>query len=94
MLPLTTDENECLDCHHPDNAIRKKDLPLPESHFERPVIKQGGKGDAMRSIVAGYEKADDVAGARYRCTMCHVPSATNVKTPATTFERVKVEEGK
>jgi cytochrome c-type protein NapB len=84
MLPLTADDNECLECHHPDNVTSKKDMPLPKTHFERPVMKDGN--------VAGYEKADDFVGARYRCTMCHVPSATNVKTPASSFQRVKTSE--
>jgi cytochrome c-type protein NapB len=90
MLPITSDENECLECHHPDNTLSKKDLPLPESHFERAVMRKGKKKEPMVWVVKGYEQADDVVGARYDCTMCHSPQASNVKSPATTFKRVKL----
>jgi cytochrome c-type protein NapB len=85
MLPITADDNECMECHHPDNAISKEDLPFPKSHFERPVMAQGPEGSAMVWVVARYEEAKDLVGSRYNCTMCHTPQATNVKTPATSF---------
>jgi cytochrome c-type protein NapB len=85
MLPITLDENECLDCHHPENAIEKTDLPLPKSHFRAPVMGKGGPNDAMTWVVKGYKKTKDIAGARYNCTMCHAPQATNVKQPKNRF---------
>jgi nitrate reductase cytochrome c-type subunit len=89
MLPITWDDNECIECHHPDNVTDPEEMPIPDSHFERPVIVEGRPDDAMRSVVRGYEKGDDVYGARFGCMMCHVPQATNVKTPKSTFVRQK-----
>ena len=85
MFEITFDDNECLDCHHPDNVTGKEDLPLPESHFERPVIVEGKKSEAMRNRVDRYEKAKDLVGSRYECTMCHTPQAGNVKSPKNLF---------
>jgi cytochrome c-type protein NapB len=85
MLPIYADENECLECHHPDNVTSKDDLPLSDTHFERPVIVEGKKNEPMRNKVDRYEKAVDLFGARYNCTMCHAPQAGNVKTPKSLF---------
>jgi len=89
MLPITAESNECVDCHHPDNAVSKSDLPLPKSHFSRAVMGSGGKGDPMVWVVRSYEDAKDVVGTRYNCTMCHTPQATNVDTPSSTFIMLK-----
>ena len=89
MLPITWDNNECLECHHPDNAASEEDAPIPATHFERPVMAKGGKADSMVWVVKRYEKAKDVAGSRYTCDMCHTPQAENVDTPATSFVSVK-----
>jgi cytochrome c-type protein NapB len=92
MLPITAEENECADCHHPENAVSKKDLAVPESHFERPVIVSGKKGEAMRNRVAGYEKAKDVVGSRYNCMMCHAPQAGNVRSMKNSFRGDEAKE--
>lgn len=89
MLPIATDDNECLECHHPENAIGKEDVPLPESHFKRAVMGKGKSGEAMVWVVKGYEKGDDVSGARYSCSMCHTPQATNARTLPSDFVTVK-----
>jgi len=89
MLPITSDDNECLECHHPDNVISKKDLPYPKTHVERPVMAAGGTDDAMVWVVKGYEETKDLVGTRYNCTMCHAPQATNVKTPYNDFGSIK-----
>jgi nitrate reductase cytochrome c-type subunit len=85
MLPIAADDNECLECHHPDNVTGEEDLPLSETHFERAVIVEGKKGEAMRNRVQGYRKAEDVVGSRYDCVMCHAPQAGNVKSPKSLF---------
>jgi cytochrome c-type protein NapB len=85
MMDITSDDNECLDCHHPDNVVSKKDLALPETHFDSPIIVEGKKDDPMRNRVKGYQKAKDVVGTRYNCTMCHAPQAGNVKSPKSLF---------
>ncbi|MCP4007700.1 MAG: nitrate reductase [bacterium] len=92
MLPITSDDNECMVCHHPENATSKQDLPLPKTHFERAVIVQGKKSDAMRNRVKGYEKAKDVAGTRFNCTMCHAPQAGNVKSLKSLFRGDKAKK--
>jgi len=89
MLPITGDDNECLECHHPENAVEASDVPLPESHFEAPVMGAGGKNDAMLWVVKDYEKGDDLSGARYNCSTCHTSQATNVRTPASSFVPAK-----
>lgn len=85
MLPIFGDENECVECHHPDNTVSKKDKPLPDSHFSAPVMAAGAEGDAMVWKVQGYEQLADVVGTRWNCVMCHTPQAENVDTPATSF---------
>jgi cytochrome c-type protein NapB len=89
MYPITMGDNECLNCHHPENAVSKEDAPLPESHFERAVMARGKKDEPMVWVVKNYETAKDVVGNRYNCSMCHTPQATNVKTPKNRFVRVK-----
>jgi cytochrome c-type protein NapB len=89
MLPITADDNECIECHHPDNVASEADSPLPKSHFSRAVMGAGKKGEAMVWVVKGYEDAKDVVGTRYHCNMCHTPQATNVDTPSSTFTTVK-----
>jgi nitrate reductase cytochrome c-type subunit len=89
MYPITMGDNECLNCHHPENTTGKEDAPLPETHFERAVMARGKKGEPMVWVVANYETAKDVVGNRYNCSMCHTPQATNVRTPENSFERVK-----
>jgi cytochrome c-type protein NapB len=89
MLPITGTDNECLECHHPDNVASEEDQPVPKSHFQRAVMAKGKRGQGMVWVVQGYEKADDVVGSRYHCDMCHAPQATNVRTPKTDFVTVK-----
>jgi cytochrome c-type protein NapB len=89
MLPITGTDNECLECHHPDNVASVDDRPVPKSHFQRAVMAKGKPGQGMVSVVQGYEKAEDVVGVRYNCDMCHTPQATNVRTPKTDFVTVK-----
>jgi cytochrome c-type protein NapB len=93
MLPITLGSNDCLDCHHPESAASEEDAPLPESHFQTPVMAKGQPGEPMAWRVQGYKKGDDVAGARFNCVMCHTPQAKNVQTmrllPLATAEDAK-----
>jgi cytochrome c-type protein NapB len=89
MLPITWDDNQCIECHHPDNVASEADSPFPKSHFLRAVMGKGEKGEPAIWVVKGYEKAKEVAGNRYSCNMCHTPQATNVDTPASFFIRLK-----
>lgn len=90
MLPITSDDNECLECHHPDNTLSKADKPLPETHFKRALMAPGEPGEAMVWKVQGYEKAKDVVGGRYNCSMCHTAQATNVATPESSFVQIEL----
>ena len=89
MYPITADDNECLECHHPDNAVEGSDIPLPKTHFRQAVMAKGGKGDVMVWVVKSYEDTDDLAGSRYNCSICHTPQAENARTITSTFKRVK-----
>ena len=91
MLPILADENECLECHHPDNTLTRKDKPLPDSHFERPEMGAGLEGGQVW-VITSYSKDEDVVGFRYNCVQCHTPQATNVPTPKSTFEGKKETE--
>jgi cytochrome c-type protein NapB len=62
-LPITAEDNQCLDCHDEPArigkpAVKGKPTPMPVSH---------------------YVKADDGSlkrsGARHACVQCHVPQA-------------------
>jgi cytochrome c-type protein NapB len=94
MLPITREDNECLVCHHPENALEKQDVPLPESHFQRAMMAKGKQGQPMVWVVKGYEQAKDVVGTRYNCSMCHTPQATNVSTPRSDFVPAKQVKSK
>jgi len=64
-LPITAEENSCMDCHDRRKLIGKtwkkgKKIPMPDNHY----------GDFN---TAGG--SDTVAGARYNCTLCHVPES-------------------
>ncbi|MCP3987323.1 MAG: hypothetical protein GY723_23290 [bacterium] len=92
MLPIRGNSNECLDCHHPENATDDSEVPVTESHFKKAQMVEGKPGEPMRLKVGSYSKGKDLSGARYNCTMCHTPQATNVKTPATSFIKVEAEK--
>lgn len=79
MLPITRESNDCLECHLPENATEKKDIPTPKSHFQRPIIGEGKPGEAMATVVKGYEKQEELLGSRYNCNMCHLQQATSLK---------------
>ena len=61
-MPITMEENECMDCHDRRKLLGKvwkfgKKIPMPDTHY-------GSFGNEGSS--------EDVAGARYNCTQCHV----------------------
>jgi cytochrome c-type protein NapB len=91
MLPITASDNECINCHHPENTAGPEDAPIPQSHFQRAVMRKGKKKESMVWKVDKYEDAGDLAGTRYECTMCHTPQATNVDTPDSEFVRLERE---
>lgn len=75
-LPITMEENECLDCHDRRKLIGKtwkkgKNLPMPDSHYGR-FGNQGG--------------TEDVSGSRYNCGQCHVPMSDAKPLVENTFK--------
>lgn len=58
FLPITLDENICLMCHMVPEQVEGEATPLPASHF----IDLRHAPDTV---------GDEVAGARYNCTLCH-----------------------
>jgi cytochrome c-type protein NapB len=64
-LPITLEENECLDCHDRRKLLERewrkgKKLPMPDDHYGT-FAKKGG--------------TEDVSGSRYNCMQCHVPTS-------------------
>ena len=65
-LPITTEKNDCTECHDRQNKIGKtehrtgKKIPMPANHYGG----FNGKGDK-----------EEVSGSRYTCTQCHVPQS-------------------
>jgi cytochrome c-type protein NapB len=62
-LPITVDDNVCLECHTEEDPEDKKTPRLPESHY---VDYRNSPEKVSRTV----------AGARYVCTLCHVPQSS------------------
>lgn len=66
MLPITLDDNQCLECHDRPDEIGSE-------------AGRGGKPmDKMHYARAGEEGSDEgwlLSGLRYNCNQCHVPQA-------------------
>ena len=58
--PITAGENQCIDCHARDAAADFGATAIPASHYRD-----------LRN--APDKDRDEIAGARYNCTTCHVP---------------------
>jgi nitrate reductase (cytochrome), electron transfer subunit len=75
-LPITTEDNQCLDCHDKPNLIGKKNTaksPMSRAHY----VDLRGSDDEMKG---------DVVGARFNCTQCHVPQSGAPALVDNTFE--------
>lgn len=65
FLPITADQNECLECHEKPKLIGQEapgKSPMPRSHYTARWNEQGEIGTKVR-------------GAQFQCTQCHVPQA-------------------
>lgn len=60
FLPITFEDNYCIDCHMVEEKEPDGPTPIPESHF---VDLRNDPGE-VRS---------EVAGARHNCITCHAP---------------------
>jgi len=58
FLPITREDNLCLDCHQVEDAAEGDPTAIPSSHF-------------VDFRNAPHEIGNDVAGARYNCIACH-----------------------
>jgi len=71
FLPITKDQNACVDCHAVAEKKKGEPTPIPASHFKD-----------LRN--APERRQEKVAGARWVCTACHLPQhdvAPLVKSP-------------
>jgi cytochrome c-type protein NapB len=60
-LPITQKQSSCIDCHAVQEKKKPDDpTPIPSSHYV----------DLRR---APYKRGEQVAGAHWVCTSCHVP---------------------
>lgn len=63
FLPITAEDNQCLECHEIPKYIgraKKGKSPMPRDHYVD-----------LRS--SSDEMSDEIVGARFVCTQCHVP---------------------
>ncbi len=64
FLPITFDDNQCIDCHDVEAKEPGEPTPIPRSHYEDLRNSPGTRGDT-------------VVGARFNCVSCHVSLADN-----------------
>lgn len=82
MLPITINNNQCIDCHSVEVAADVGATPIPSSHYTnfRPQhqLLQGEKFvktiDNMKNEVS-IKKQETLAGARFNCSQCHAPQS-------------------
>lgn len=81
FLPITAKSNSCLGCHMPTVAMAMGATPIPKSHFTdyRPKylsnsVVQKDKINAMQKENVA-QPLQDIAKARYSCTLCHAPQS-------------------
>jgi len=60
FLPITRDQNACVDCHAVAEKKKGEATPIPASHY---IDLRNAPG----------QRRDEVVGARWNCTACHVP---------------------
>jgi cytochrome c-type protein NapB len=72
FIPITLDENMCLECHAVAEKVEGEPTPMPESHY----VDLRNQPDVVGS---------EVAGARYVCTSCHAASTDAEPLVTNTF---------
>ena len=92
MLPITQDNNQCIQCHMPDVAASMGATPIPISHFTNFRPKTAVKGDKilkngkavkntssekLANVSIEVNKEQKLYAGRYNCSQCHAPQATN-----------------
>jgi len=92
MLPITTNNNSCTSCHTPIVAKSMGATPIPKSHFTdfRPDTALNDEGEILKEgkVVVNTsdfktvgKKNDQLVGARFNCSACHVPQSMETKAP-------------
>ncbi len=61
MLPITSAENACVECHMPVTAKDVGATPIPKTH--------------LTDTRTGKDLKGKLSGSRYNCTQCHVTQA-------------------
>lgn len=72
FLPITADENACIDCHAVAEKEPGEPTPIPPSHYED-----------LRN--APGERGEHIVGARYVCVTCHISPGGNPPAVDNTF---------
>jgi nitrate reductase (cytochrome), electron transfer subunit len=72
FLPITPKSNACADCHAVAEKEKGQPTPIPASHYTD-----------LRNAPA--KRGDQVVGARWVCTSCHVPLTDAKPLVANTF---------
>ena len=94
LLPITTNNNQCMTCHEPQMAsmMGMGATPIPKSHYTdlRPKHTYDGENfihatDHMKSELS-IKPVKELVGARFSCTLCHAPQSTGKLIIENTFE--------
>jgi len=64
FLPITRNDNQCVDCHEVDEKVEGEPTPIPASHY---TDLRNDPDTVGRKLV----------GARYACVTCHVSPGGN-----------------
>ena len=104
MLPITINNNACTGCHIPGVAEAMNATPIPKSHFTdfRPdtslakngsIVKNGKAVVNTSDLKTTSKSLDQLAGARFNCSQCHVPQSMETEAPANNFQSEFRTEG-
>jgi len=92
MLPIKIGDNQCVGCHMPDIAADMGATPIPASHFTDFRPKHNMVNGTFHKSIDNYKnevsikKTDDLAGARFNCSLCHAPQSQGALAVDNTFE--------
>ena len=98
MLPIETNNNQCIGCHAPAVASSVGAVPYPASHMMnyRPTTSIGADGRIIKED-QGIDNTSDIKAAshdlgsklyqgRFNCSQCHAPQAMRDDVPENTFQ--------
>ena len=93
LLPIKTNNNQCIGCHMPEVAAGMGATPIPKSHFTdfRPKHKvvngQFKKTiDNYKNEIAISKPQDKLVQARFNCSQCHAPQSKGDLAVSNTFQ--------